>query len=99
MIPASAATSDLVEFYALNNNYARMEYLKGWTTFKAGNYIFRLDCKIFSGTPTIRIGMDGTFGTSNSNLLNYTTKLMHDGKIKYTYTNNKNMKGVVHINI
>lgn len=38
-------------------------------------------------------------GVSTQNLLNYTTKLMHQGKIKYTYTNNKNMKGVVHINI
>ena len=38
-------------------------------------------------------------GVSTQNLLNYTTKLMHEGIIKYTYTNNKNMKGVVHINI
>lgn len=38
-------------------------------------------------------------GVSTQNLLNYTTKLMHEGRIKYTYTNNKNMKGVVHINI
>lgn len=38
-------------------------------------------------------------GVSTQNLLNYTTKLMNQGKIKYTYTNNKNMKGVVHINI
>ena len=38
-------------------------------------------------------------GVSTQNLLNYTTKLLNQGKIKYTYTNNKNMKGVVHINI
>ncbi len=38
-------------------------------------------------------------GVSTQALLNYTTLLMHKGKIKYTYTNNKNMKGVVHINI
>lgn len=38
-------------------------------------------------------------GVSTQNLLNYTTKLMHEGIIKYTYTNNKNMKGVVHINL
>lgn len=38
-------------------------------------------------------------GVSTQNLLNYTTALMHKGILKYTYTNNKNMKGVVHINI
>lgn len=38
-------------------------------------------------------------GVSVQNILNYTTKLMHEGKIKYTYTNNKNMKGAIHINI
>lgn len=36
---------------------------------------------------------------STQNLLNYTTKLMHEGRINYTYTNNKNMRGVVHIDI
>lgn len=38
-------------------------------------------------------------GVSKQNLLNYTMKLMHEGKIKYTYTNNSNMKYAVHINI
>lgn len=38
-------------------------------------------------------------GVSTQNLLNYCMKLMRDGKIKYTYTNNTNMRGVVHINI
>lgn len=36
---------------------------------------------------------------STQNLLNYCYTLMNQGIIKYTYTNNKNMKGVVHINI
>lgn len=69
--PEPEIVSDLVEFYALANNYARMEYLKGWYTFAAGNYRFEIDCKIFSGTPTIRIGMDSTYGTDNPSLLNY----------------------------
>jgi len=69
--PEPEIVSDLVEFYALANNYARMEYLKGWYTFAAGNYRFELDCKIFSGTPTIRIGMDSKYGTDNPSLLNY----------------------------
>lgn len=38
-------------------------------------------------------------GVSTQNLLNHCMRLMEQGKIKYTYTNNKNMKGVVHINI
>lgn len=38
-------------------------------------------------------------GVSTQNLLNYCYGLMNQGLIKYTYTNNKNMRGVVHINI
>ncbi len=38
-------------------------------------------------------------GINTSILLNYTNTLKASGIIKYTYTNNKNMKGVVHINI
>lgn len=38
-------------------------------------------------------------GVSTQNLLNYCTSLMNKRTIKYTYTNNKNMKGVVHINL
>lgn len=38
-------------------------------------------------------------GISKQALLNYCIDLMHKGEIKYTYSNNKNMKGVVHINI
>ena len=38
-------------------------------------------------------------GVSTQDLLNYTTSLMAKRHIKYTYTNNKNMKGVVHINL
>lgn len=38
-------------------------------------------------------------GVSTQNLVNYCTSLMNKRTIKYTYTNNKNMKGVVHINL
>lgn len=38
-------------------------------------------------------------GISTDKLLTYCKQLVKEGKIKYTYTNNKNMKGVVHINI
>ena len=38
-------------------------------------------------------------GVSVNNLLNYTNILKASGIINYTYTNNKNMKGVVHIDI
>jgi uncharacterized protein YcbK (DUF882 family) len=36
---------------------------------------------------------------STSKLLNYTKNLQASGVINYTYTNSKNMKGVVHIDI
>ena len=38
-------------------------------------------------------------GVSTQDLLNYCISLMNKRHIKYTYTNNKNMKGVVHINL
>lgn len=38
-------------------------------------------------------------GVSVSDLLNYCQWLVSQGVLRYTYTNNKNMKGVVHIDI
>lgn len=38
-------------------------------------------------------------GVSVSKLLQYTKTLKSSGIINYTYTNNKNMNGVVHIDI
>lgn len=38
-------------------------------------------------------------GISSTELLQYTQKLVNQGKARYTYTNNKNMNGVVHIDI
>lgn len=38
-------------------------------------------------------------GVSAKDLLAYTTKLMNEGKIRYTYTNGSNMNGVVHVDI
>lgn len=38
-------------------------------------------------------------GVSTSTLLAYTKSLVAQGKLRYTYTNNKNMNGVVHIDI
>ena len=38
-------------------------------------------------------------GVSTSTLLAYTKSLVAQNKLRYTYTNNKNMNGVVHIDI
>ena len=38
-------------------------------------------------------------GVSTSNLLNYTKSLVKNGTLRYTYTNSKNMNGVVHVDI
>lgn len=37
--------------------------------------------------------------TSVTEVLSYCKQLVREGKLKYTYTNNTNMKGAVHINI
>lgn len=49
--------SDLVEIFA-NGQYSCLKYTKSWSTIKAGNYRFTMDCKIFSGTPVISVGND-----------------------------------------
>lgn len=38
-------------------------------------------------------------GVSASTLLAYTKSLVNQGKLRYTYTNNSNMNGVVHVDI
>ena len=38
-------------------------------------------------------------GVSANTLLSYTKQLVNEGKLRYTYTNNSNMNGVVHIDI
>lgn len=38
-------------------------------------------------------------GISSAELLKYTQSLVNTGKLRYTYTNNSNMNGVVHIDI
>lgn len=38
-------------------------------------------------------------GVSTKDLLNYTTSLVNAGKLRYTYTNNANMSGAVHVDI
>lgn len=38
-------------------------------------------------------------GVSSSTLLAYTKSLVNQGKLRYTYTNNSNMNGVVHVDI
>lgn len=38
-------------------------------------------------------------GVSSTELLKYTQNLVAQGKLRYTYTNNSNMNGVVHIDI
>lgn len=38
-------------------------------------------------------------GVSTQDLLNYCQSLVNQGTLRYTYTNNKNMNGVVHIDI
>jgi hypothetical protein len=38
-------------------------------------------------------------GVSTSNLLNYTKSLVKNGTLRYTYTNSRNMNGVVHVDI
>jgi uncharacterized protein YcbK (DUF882 family) len=38
-------------------------------------------------------------GVSTSNLLSYTQSLVKNGTLRYTYTNSRNMNGVVHVDI
>lgn len=38
-------------------------------------------------------------GVSSSTLLAYTKSLVNQGKLRYTYTNNSNMNGVVHVDV
>ncbi|MCI8486990.1 MAG: hypothetical protein HFJ20_08105 [Clostridia bacterium] len=38
-------------------------------------------------------------GVSSSILLAYTKSLVNQGKLRYTYTNNSNMNGVVHVDV
>lgn len=38
-------------------------------------------------------------GVSASTLLAYTKSLVNQGKLRYTYTNNSNMNGVVHVDV
>lgn len=38
-------------------------------------------------------------GVSSNELLNYTKTLVANGELRYTYTNNSNMSGVVHVDI
>lgn len=38
-------------------------------------------------------------GVSANTLLTYTKQLVAQGKLRYTYTNNKNMNGVVHVDV
>ncbi len=47
---------DYVHFEENRNNYSRWLYRCAYTTRPAGNYRFTMDCKIFSGTPTINVG-------------------------------------------
>ena len=66
LVPASAAgtTPDLIKFKA-SASYSRLQYTKGWSTIKAGNYRFEMDCIIYSGTPVIRVGADETGALSS----------------------------------
>lgn len=57
-LPASAAAApDLVKIYK-NGSWSCLKYTKGWSTIKAGNYRFTMDCIIYEGTPVIKVGSD-----------------------------------------
>ncbi len=62
ILPTSAAgtTPDLIRISGDVDANNRLQYTKGWSTIAAGNYRFEMDCKIFSGTPVIRVGKDET---------------------------------------
>ena len=68
---AEEVTSDLIKVNCTNNTYARLEYTKGWSTLPKGDYQFVMDCIIYEGKPTIKIGTDGTYGTKSDKLTKY----------------------------
>ena len=66
---------DYVHFEEYRNNYSRWLYRAPYKTQAAGNYRFTMDCKIFSGTPTINVGSADNGGntfTPTAAFTNYT---------------------------
>ena len=73
--PVVVPVPEYVHFEPNRNAYSRWLFKTEYTTRPAGNYRFTVDCKIFSGTPTINVGSadyGGNTYTPTSAFKNYT---------------------------
>ena len=82
-------STDKVHFEKVRNNYSRYLFKVGYMTYPAGKYVCTMDCKIFGGSPLIRVttdaDIDGNYFPLSGNELNYTATY-DDVNYKYTIT-------------
>ncbi len=88
---------EYVHFEEVRNNYSRWLYRAPYKTQAAGNYRFTMDCKIFSGTPTINVGSADNGGNTfapTAAFTNYTaTYDAENYKYIITFTFESNFTG------
>lgn len=90
---AAGGIPDLVEIFA-EGNWTCLKYTRSWSVIPAGNYIFEMDCVIYSGTPVIRVGNDEIGARITGYQSNYSS--IYDSENKryiITFTMDKDWEG------